>query len=156
MTTCVISLVRQWNQDLQTEVSITADASKELFQSLNVLDMLSDESMPEVAEVSAGRIIGFPLRIRGLELVDSKSRLGVQLADVAAGIVNHVQIALDDASKRIDGYTDEVTEIVTEWARMLQIIPEAKFTAEQLGRIGFDGSRILDATVDAFERRKQP
>jgi len=111
--------------------------------------------MPEVAEVSAGRIIGFPLRIKGLDLVDSKSRVGVQLADVAAGIVNHVQVALDDASKRIDGYTDEVAEIVTEWARMLQIIPEAKFTAEQLGRVGFDGSRILDATVDAFERRER-
>lgn len=153
MASCVISLVRQWNQELKSKVAIVADASNELFRSREVIEMLSDESMPRVAELSAGRILGFPLRITGLDLVDSKARLGVQLADVAAGIINHVQVAIDDPTTRIDGYSEELIQIVTQWARMLQISPEAKFTAEELDRVGFDGSKILDATVEAFKRK---
>ena len=153
MATCVISLVGEWNQELESEVAIVADASNELFRSRDVIGMLSDDSMTSVTENYAGHVIGYPLRISGLDLVDSRARLGVQLADVAAGIINHVQLAIDDPSTRIDSYSEELTQIVTEWARMLQIIPEAKFTAEQLDRVGFDGSKILDATVEALEHR---
>jgi hypothetical protein len=35
-------------------------------------------------------------------------------------------------------------------------VPEPKFTPEGLGRVGFDGSRIVDASTQALQRPRAP
>lgn len=155
MTSCVVDLVRQWNEELDESVSIIADSSNELFRSQDVLDAFSNEDLPDVKQVASGRVLGFPLRMTGLQLVDSQSSAGVQLADIAAGLVNHVQNALDDETRHVAGFTEIIVPIVTEWPRMLQVIPQEKFTPEELGRVGFDGDRLLGAAEEALRRLRE-
>lgn len=154
--TAVVSLVRGWNQELTGSLIVIADQSKELNESLETLMAFANPDLPEVKELAAGREIGLPLRIQEARLADSRTTPGVQLADVAAGLVAHVAVAMTDPARRIDGFTDQVVQLVKEWPRVFQIVPEPKFTPEALGRVGFDGSRIVDASTEALRRPRAP
>ena len=152
MTPSVIRLARQWNEEVDGQLSIVADSSNELFRSRDMLEAFSDQSMPEVMQSASNQVVGLPLRIADLQLVDSESSSGVQLADITAGLVNHVQNTLDDRTRSIDGFTEAITPLVTEWPPMLQVIPEQKFTPKELGRVGFDGHRMLGPGIEALRR----
>lgn len=152
----VVSLVRGWNQELTDSLIVIADQSKELNESLETLMAFANPELPEVKELAAGREIGLPLRIQEARLADSHTTPGVQLADVAAGLVAHVAMAMTDPARRIEGFSEQVVQLVKEWPRVFQIVPEPKFTAEALGRVGFDGNRILDASTEALRRPRAP
>jgi hypothetical protein len=154
--TAVVSLVGGWNQELTGSLIVIADQSKELNESLETLMAFANPDLPEVKEIAAGREIRLPLRIQEVRLADSRTTPGVQLADVAAGLVAHVAVATADPARRIDGFTDQVVQLVKEWPRVFQIVPEPKFTPEGLGRVGFDGSRIVDASTEALQRPRAP
>lgn len=154
--TAVVSLVRGWNQELTGSLIVIADQSKELNESLETLMAFANPDLPEVKELAAGREIGLPLRIQEARLADSHMTPGVQLADVAAGLVAHAAVAMTDPSRRIEGFSDQVVQLVKEWPRVFQIVPELKFTPEALGRVGFDGSRIVDASTEALRRPRAP
>jgi hypothetical protein len=152
----VVSLVRGWNQELTGSLIVIADQSKELNESLELLIAFANPELPEVKELAAGQEIGLPLRIQEARLADSHTTPGVQLADVAAGLVAHAAMAMTDPSRRIDGFSDKVLQMVTVWPRLFQIVPEPKFTPQALGRVGFDGSRIIDASAEALMRSRAP
>ena len=108
--------------------------------------------MPHVAEKAAGHVIGFPLKLTEVQLCDSKSTPGIQLADVAAGLVNHAALVMNDVVPMIPGFSEQLVSIVGGWSRVKQVMPEPKFTAEDLGRVGFDGSAVVDAAAEAIGR----
>lgn len=151
----VVSLVRGWNQELAGSLTVIADQSKELNESLETLLAFANPELPEVKETAAGREIGLPLRIQEARLADSHTTPGVQLADVAAGVVAHAANAMSDPTRRIEGFSDEILRLTKDW-RVFPIVPEPKFTPEALGRVGFDGNRILDASTEALRRPRAP
>ncbi len=157
-TTSVVSLVRQWNEETTGPLTVLADQSKELRAAIDLIAALSDPRGPHVEVRGSGRVMGYPLRIKDVRLCDSAVTPGVQVADVFAGIVNHVAITLTQPARRIEGFSDRLAKVVGEWPRVQHVYPQAKFTPEELDRVGFDGAALVDAGTDRIAdalRRKR-
>jgi hypothetical protein len=153
----VVSLIRAWNQEDPSELVVMTDESKELLNDVDLFAAFSDPGTPKVVEVADGREIGFPLRLSKMSFVKSHDEPGVQLADVLAGAAEYVYRSLNGLAdaESIPVFTDTLVDTIKEWPRMLQVVPQPNFTPEQLGRVGFDGSRVLNAAVASIAKTRR-
>lgn len=148
--TAVLSLIRQWNQDVSEDITLIADHSKQLTEGLDLFAAVSDSDLPSIKEYIAHREVGYPIRLASIHLIDSRESIGVQLADVTAGLVNHVLMASENRSRSISQFTEPLSAMVMEWPRILQVVPHGAVTPKELGREGFDGQQIIHATMAAL------
>mgnify|MGYP000382542730 CR=1 FL=1 len=152
----LVSVISAWNEDVPEDLLILTDESKELRSAFDDLMALSDQTEPAVIEHGSGRRMGFPLRIHDVRFCDSASTPGIQLADVAAGAVNHVAMVMNELIPTVPGYSDSLEKVISQWERIQQLFPMPHFTPQELRREGYNGSRVLDAAKALIEKgRKQ-
>ncbi|MCL4211607.1 MAG: DUF3800 domain-containing protein [Phycisphaerales bacterium] len=152
--TSVVSLVRAWNDEVTDTLELRVDSSSTIAAAKPALLEMTRPAASIATQYVHGRAVGLPLRFASIEVCDSKAESGIQLADIAAGMVRHAAEVLNGMTPVVEHFSEALLAIVQEWPRVSQVFPELKFTADDVGRLGFRGSGIIDATAEAFRRAR--
>ncbi len=85
--------------------------------------------------------IKFPLRLTSVAQVESKTHLGVQLADILIGSAIHVSKLF--ASKKLSDYVEEVISLYKD-NQIIHMLPDLNFDEQRRFRSGSQANQMID------------
>ncbi len=135
------SLISRLEVMINTEYSIKHDKSKNLEQyDLALNTMMKHENNISFKETSL-TTIKFPLKVTGIEQVESKDYFGVQLADILAG-------GIIDSSKAITGvkineYNTKIVELYAD-NQLIHLLPDLDFKQQKQFRKNTEAGDLIN------------
>ena len=142
--TGTLRIMQAWRESIgpDEKLELVHDESSNMARQLDRWEFLvSADRDPFRARAPAGEI-SYPVDVSNTELVSSKSRIGVQLADVMAGaLVEYKKSYAREAPQA--SITQAITRIV-EAKTVIHLIPSAEVDPEKLGLAGTDQNASLN------------
>ena len=132
----ILLLMNSWQKDINENIILIHDKNSAMAKAREMWDALVDPSLPSVEVGYDRRKTIFPIRVAQTYPEDSKSWAGLQLVDILAGAFTHSARWLNKDNNADDDFGESLTKIINESFSVNQIIPELKFTPEQLGTTG--------------------
>lgn len=147
-------LCSDWGRQLRAPFDIVHDSSKPISKSQDLLEsMMSDAVEPSLIGVDR-RKFEFPLRATGIHFGDSRSELGLQVADLLAGTMNYYASRVADDTQ--DDFCADLAAAEIERFTVMNIWPTPKVTPESLGTIASTGEiDASDAMIDVMDELRQ-
>ena len=133
-----------WGQRKQSAFDVIHDRSKPVLASQSDFEEMMAAAGDQIRTIGTDRRkIEFPLRAQTLVQADSRDHPQLQVADLCAGLTNHMNMCL------VDGSFDELGEAAhalgcVEWS-VGAVSPEPKVTPEALGTADAKGSNSIQA-----------
>ncbi|MES3004287.1 MAG: DUF3800 domain-containing protein [Pseudomonadota bacterium] len=142
-----------WGSRRKMEFDVMHDRSKPVLASQADFEAMMAVAGDQIRSIGRDRrTIEFPLRARTLTQANSQDHPQLQIADLCAGLTNHMYRCM------VDGQFDELGEAAkslgcVEWA-VNGLFPEPKVTPEALGTADTTGSNsIEEMSKYLFEKR---
>jgi hypothetical protein len=135
------SLISRLEMMINTEYSIKHDKSKNLEQyDIALSKMMKHEDNVSFKETSI-TTLKFPLKVTGMEQVESKDYFGVQLADVLAG-------GIIDSSKAITGvkineYNKKIVDLYKD-NQLIHLLPSLDFNEQKQFRKNTEAGDLIN------------
>jgi hypothetical protein len=146
-------LCSSWGMQYQKPFGVVHDSSKPIAASKELFEQMMDSSAEPQLIGYDRRKFEFPLRATGITFGDSKTRPGLQVADLLAGTVAY--FAGRVAINKRDEFRDRLEEAGVERFNVQTIWPEMKVTPDDLGTAAQPGETAATEHMADYLGKKQ-
>lgn len=138
----LLSLLSHIEKYLNSEYSIIHDNSKNLLTYNSFIRQFIDIKEEIVFKATSNTQVRFPVKLVGVEQVDSKSSYGIQLADLLVGGMIEHALSMNGIKEK-NKYNQKVKELYGN-TNLLHLLPDLDFEGSKKYRSDNNSSEFID------------
>lgn len=115
--TCALNLMAEWRKETNEDLSLIHDVSSAMTKEIKLWEALTAKSVPPTTIGYGPKMMQFPIGVSETRFEDSRSWVGLQLADVLAGSVART------LAVRKRGESDPYVSLISETALSIKAHP---------------------------------